>query len=68
MVIEDVHKLAVQMRTNLNMLEKFYSIVSARMNAAEHAYRKRLDWSLVEICAFCTFLIDSCGELSQNGD
>ena len=35
----DIHKLAVQMGTSVEMLEKFYSKVSARMNAAEHAGR-----------------------------
>ncbi len=36
----DIHKLAVQMGTSVGMLEKFYSKVSARMNAAEHAGRR----------------------------
>lgn len=36
----DIHKLAVQMGTSVDMLEKFYSKVSARLNAAEHAGRK----------------------------
>lgn len=36
----DIHKLAVQMGTSVSMLEKFYSKVSARMNAAEHAGRR----------------------------
>ncbi|GJM05826.1 MAG: site-specific recombinase phage integrase family protein [marine bacterium B5-7] len=35
----DIHKLAVQMGTSVEMLEKFYSKVSARMNADEHAGR-----------------------------
>lgn len=35
----DIHKLAVQMGTSVEMLEKFYSKVSARLNAAEHAGR-----------------------------
>lgn len=35
----DIHKLAVQMGTSVAMLEKFYSKVSARHNAAEHAGR-----------------------------
>lgn len=35
----DIHKLAVQMGTSVGMLEKFYSKVSARHNAAEHAGR-----------------------------
>ena len=33
----DIHKLALQMGTSVAMLEKFYSKVSPRMNAAEHA-------------------------------
>lgn len=37
----DIHKLAVQMGTSVEMLEKFYSKVSARMNAAEHAGRRQ---------------------------
>jgi integrase len=36
----DIHKLAVQMGTSVAMLEEYYSKVSARMNAAEHAGRK----------------------------
>lgn len=35
----DIHKLAVQMGTSVEMLEKFYSKVSARLNASEHAGR-----------------------------
>lgn len=35
----DIHKLAVQMGTSVAMLEEYYSKVSARMNAAEHAGR-----------------------------
>ena len=34
---KDIHKLALQMGTSVAMLEKFYSKVSPRMNAAEHA-------------------------------
>lgn len=36
----DIHKLAVQMGTSVAMLEKFYSKVSARLNAKEHSGRK----------------------------
>ena len=35
----DIHKLAVQMGTSVEMLEKFYSKVSARLNADEHSGR-----------------------------
>lgn len=37
----DIHKLAVQMGTSVEMLEKFYSKVSARMNADEHSGRNK---------------------------
>ena len=37
----DIHKLAVQTGISVDMLEKFYSKVSARMNAAEDAGWKR---------------------------
>jgi integrase len=33
----DIHKLALQMGTSVKMLEQFYSKLSPRMNAAEHA-------------------------------
>ena len=33
----DIYKLALQMGTSVAMLENFYSKVSPRMNAAEHA-------------------------------
>jgi integrase len=36
----NIHKLAVQMGTSVGMLEKYYSKVSARLNAKEHAGRK----------------------------
>jgi integrase len=36
----NIHKLAVQMGTSVGMLEKYYSKVSARLNASEHAGRK----------------------------
>ena len=39
----DIHKLALQMGTSVAMLEKFYSKVSPRMNAAEHAGVKKRD-------------------------
>lgn len=35
----DIHKLAVQMGTSVEMLERFYSKISARHNASEHAGR-----------------------------
>lgn len=35
----DIHKLAVQMGTSVEMLEKFYSKISARHNADEHSGR-----------------------------
>lgn len=37
----DIHKLAVQMGTSVAMLEKFYSKLSARLNAAEHSGRSK---------------------------
>jgi hypothetical protein len=37
----DIHKLALQMGTSVAMLEKFYSKVSPRMNAVEHAGVKK---------------------------
>ncbi len=37
----DIHKLAVQMGTSVEMLEKFYSKVSPRMNADEHSGRNK---------------------------
>ena len=37
----DIHKLAVQMGTSVEMLEKYYSKVSARHNAAEHSGRSK---------------------------
>ena len=37
----DIHKLAVQMGTSVEMLEKFYSKVSARLNADEHSGRNK---------------------------
>jgi integrase len=36
----NIHKLAVQMGTSVGMLEKYYSKVSARLNAKEHSGRK----------------------------
>jgi integrase len=33
----DIHKLELQMGTSVKMLEQFYSKLSPRMNAAEHA-------------------------------
>ena len=33
----DIYKLALQMGTSVKMLEQFYSKLSPRMNAAEHA-------------------------------
>jgi len=33
----DIHKLVLQMGTSVKMLEQFYSKLSPRMNAAEHA-------------------------------
>jgi hypothetical protein len=36
----DIHKLAVQMGTSVAMLEKYYSKISAIMNAKEHAGQK----------------------------
>ena len=37
----DIYKLAVQMGTSVEMLEKFYSKVSARLNADEHSGRNK---------------------------
>ena len=37
----DIHKLAVQMGTSVDMLERYYSKVSARHNAAEHSGRSK---------------------------
>jgi len=36
-MLQHIHKLALQMGISVKMLEQFYSKLSPRMNAAEHA-------------------------------
>ena len=52
----DIHKLALQMGTSVEMLKQFYSKLSPRMNAAEHAgIRSKQGWT-VQLELDCSLL------------